>query len=203
MTGTGSTTKSATSSRAARPRARRGRRTERRKPGSSGSKRRRRPGSPDAESAPSVSPWKPCSTETTRVRPVAARPILIAASTASVRAREQHAFEPRGDAAAAPRRGAPGRADDAERDLPRRVELERLDERGPHARVVAADVVHPEAAEPVEVARALGVVQVRALGARPARSKPIVLQHRTNCGLTCARAARARRPSGARAARGR
>src|SRR6516165_8580796 len=30
--------------------------------------------SPFADRAPSVSPWKPCSTETTRERPVAARP---------------------------------------------------------------------------------------------------------------------------------
>ena len=53
------------------------------------------------------------------------------------------------------------------REHPRRVERERLDERGADARVVAADVVHPEAAEHVEVAVAVGVEEVRALGARP------------------------------------
>ena len=40
-------------------------------------------------------------------------------------------------------------------------------ERGADARVVAADVVHPEAAEHVEVAVAVGVVEVGAVGARP------------------------------------
>src|SRR4051812_20079846 len=52
--------------------------------GRSGWKRRVKAGSPEAESEPSVRPWKPRSTETTRERPVAARPILIAASAASV-----------------------------------------------------------------------------------------------------------------------
>ena len=66
-------------------RARRGRRTARaRSRAASGWNRSEKAGSPAAESAPSVRPWKPCSTETTRVRPVAARPILIAASIASV-----------------------------------------------------------------------------------------------------------------------
>ena len=41
-------------------------------------------GLPFAESEPSVSPWKPCSAERTRVRRVAARPSFSAASTASV-----------------------------------------------------------------------------------------------------------------------
>ena len=40
--------------------------------------------SPLIESEPSVSPWKACSTQTTRSRFVAARPSLIAASTDSV-----------------------------------------------------------------------------------------------------------------------
>ena len=40
--------------------------------------------SPLIDSDPSVSPWKACSTQTTRSRPVAARPSLIAASTDSV-----------------------------------------------------------------------------------------------------------------------
>ena len=55
----------------------------------------------------------------------------------------------------------------AEREHPRRLELERLDERCADARVVPADAVHPEAAEHVEVARPVCVVEVRALGARP------------------------------------
>src|SRR5438094_383136 len=54
------------------------------KPGKSGWKRSVNSGQPFAESAPSVRPWKPWSHETTRVRFVAARPSLSAASTASV-----------------------------------------------------------------------------------------------------------------------
>src|SRR5581483_1399747 len=42
-----------------------------------------------------------------------------------------------------------------------------FDECGADGAVVAADVVHPEAAEQVEVARPLAVVQVRAFCARP------------------------------------
>ena len=54
------------------------------KPGSSGPKRAVNSAAPLAESEPSVRPWKPWSAESTRVRFVAARPSLIAASTASV-----------------------------------------------------------------------------------------------------------------------
>src|SRR5205823_12456209 len=54
-----------------------------------------------------------------------------------------------------------------QRQHPRRRELERLDERGADARVVAADAVHPEAAEQVEEARPVGVVEVGALRAGP------------------------------------
>ncbi len=60
-----------------------------------------------------------------------------------------------------------GERTDAERELARRVELERLDESGTYARIVAADVVHPEAAQPIEVAGSLGVVQMRALRTSP------------------------------------
>src|SRR5689334_4220871 len=52
-------------------------------PGSSGPKREVNAESAVAESAPSVSPWNPCSSDRTRGRPVAARPSLIAASTDS------------------------------------------------------------------------------------------------------------------------
>ena len=55
----------------------------------------------------------------------------------------------------------------AELHRARQVELERLDERGANARVVASDVEHPEAAEHVEVLLAAGVPEVRALRARP------------------------------------
>ncbi len=125
-------------------------------------------GQPFAESDPSVSPWKPWSHETTRARPVAARPSLSAASTASVPllVKRQRSIRPPampiellGEQAGQERR--------PHREHPRRVEPERLDERGADARVVAADVVHPEPAEHVEIAVAVGVEEVRALGARP------------------------------------
>ena len=66
---------------------------------------------------------------------------------------------------------------DAERELSRRVELERLLERRLHPRVVAPDVVHPEPAQPVEVAVAVGVVQMGAFGARPAAVEADRAQH--------------------------
>ena len=53
-------------------------------PGRSGPKRLVNSAFPFAEREPSVSPWKACSSETTRGRPVAARPSFSAASTASV-----------------------------------------------------------------------------------------------------------------------
>ena len=92
-------------------------------------------------------------------------------------AREEHAAEARGR----PPQQLVGedRAQrvDAERELSRRVELQRLRERRLHPRVVAADVVHPEPAEPVEVAVPLGVVEVRTLGACPAAVEADRAQH--------------------------
>ena len=78
-----------------------------------------------------------------------------AALDARRRAREQRVGE------------QPGERGDAHREHPGRVELERFDQRGADAAVVAADVVHPESAEQVEVARSVAVVEVRAFGARP------------------------------------
>ena len=53
------------------------------------------------------------------------------------------------------------------REHPGCLEPECLDERGADPRVVAADAVHPEAAEQVEVARPVRVVEIRAFRARP------------------------------------
>jgi hypothetical protein len=50
----------------------------------------------------------------------------------------------------------------------RPLQLERLDKRVAHARVVPPYVEHPETAEQVEVAVAVGVPEVRALGTGPA-----------------------------------
>ena len=52
-------------------------------PGTSGPKPSHFDGCPVAESAPSVRPWNPPSSATIRVRPVALRAILSAASLAS------------------------------------------------------------------------------------------------------------------------
>ncbi len=82
-------------------------------------------------------------------------------------ARELHALEPSGRA---PEQGFGEEArqrSGAELHGARQVELERLHERVAHARVVAADVDHPEAAEHVEVAVAFGVPQIRALRPLP------------------------------------
>ena len=135
-------------------------------------------GSPDAESAPSVSPWKPRSTETTRVRPVAARPILIAASIASVPELEKKTRPSLAGArpSSSSARIAPSALTPSP-ELPRRTELERLLERSLHPRVVAPDIEHPEPAQPVEVAVAVPVVQVRAFRARPAAVEADRAQH--------------------------
>ena len=122
-----------------------------------------------AESAPSVSPWKPCSAESTRERPVAARPSLIAASTDSApelvkRTRSTEAGARRSSSSAS----SAGSDVDAELDRSGPLELERLDERLADTRVVAADVEHAEAAEQVEIAVAVVVPEVRALRAGPA-----------------------------------
>ena len=82
-------------------------------------------------------------------------------------AREEHPLEP-GRRACQQRLGEESRQrGDAELHGAGRVELERLDQRRPNARVVAADVVHPEAAEHVEIAGAVRVVEVGAVRARP------------------------------------
>ena len=123
---------------------------------------------PFADSEPSVSPWKPWSAERTRARFVAARPSLSAASTASVPELVKSTRSSRAGVRCEQRLGEQaGQRGDAELHGAGRLELERLDQRGADARVVAADVVHPEAAEQVEVAVAVGVEEVRAVGARP------------------------------------
>src|SRR3982751_5397655 len=182
---TGSTMKSATSSeRSLSSSAERSFQGTFSKPGNSGPKRDVNSEAEVADSAPSVRPWKPCSAERTRGRRVAARPSLIAASTASVpeltnRTRpsrggprrpraaldrpparprpgvdEQDAAEPRRQPAQQLLGEQAGERRDAELHRPGRLQLHRLDERRAHAPVVAADVEHAEAAEDVEVARA-------------------------------------------------
>ena len=102
------------------------------------------------------------------MRPVAVRPSLIADSTDSVPElvnRQRSILPPAAAISSSARR--PGRRVVPSREHPRRLEPECLDERGADSRVVAADAVHPEAAEQVEETRPVGVVEVRALGARP------------------------------------
>ena len=135
-------------------------------------------GLPFAESDPSVSPWKPCSAETTRGRPRRrAAELERRLDRLGAAVREEHALEPRRGAAqellGEQRRQRRG----AELHRAGQVELERLDERRAHARVVAADVEHPEAAEQVEEAVAGVVPEVGALGARPGAVEADRLQH--------------------------
>ncbi len=82
-------------------------------------------------------------------------------------AREEHALEAGGRTAEELLREERRERRSAELNRAGQVELERLDERGADARVVASDVEHPEAAEHVEVLLAAGIPQVGALGARP------------------------------------
>ena len=81
--------------------------------------------------------------------------------------REEHALEARGRPSEQRFGKEPRQRRDAELHGAGRLELQRLDERGPDARVVAPDVVHPEPAEHVEVAVAAGVVEVRAVAHSP------------------------------------
>ena len=131
-----------------------------------------------AESEPSVRPWKPCSAESTRERFVAARPSFKAASTASVPELVKSTRSSRAGVRCEQRLGEePRQRRDAELDRSRCLELERFDQRRADARVVAADVVHAEAAEHVEVAVAVSVEEVRAVGARPRPVEPDRAQH--------------------------
>ena len=83
------------------------------------------------------------------------------------RAREQHPSE-RGRGALQERRGKQtGQRRDAELHFPGRLELERLDQGCADSRIVAPDVVHPEASEEIEISRSVRVVEVRPLGPSP------------------------------------
>ncbi len=93
----------------------------------SGSKRSEKAGSPVAESAPSVSPWKPRSTEThARAPGRRAADLDRGLDRLGARAREQDAPEARGRAPQQLLGEDRAQRVDAERELPRRVELERL-----------------------------------------------------------------------------
>ena len=112
------------------------------------------------------------------MRPVAARPILIAASIASVPELEK-STRPRlagarfssSSARIAPSGLTPSAS------FPGVSSSSASWSAASHPRVVSPDVVHPEPAEPVEVAVPLGVVEVRALGARPAAVEADRAQH--------------------------
>src|SRR5439155_17577600 len=65
-----------------------------------------------------------------------------------------------------------GKKRDAKLNGAGRIQLERLHERGTHTGIVAADVEHPEAAEHVQEAAAVGVVEVLPLRARPDPVEP-------------------------------
>ena len=83
-------------------------------------------------------------------------------------AREERALEARRSAAKQLLRQQRGQSVHAELHRPRPLQLERLDERLPNARVVAPDVEHAEATEHVQIPIAVGIPEVRALGSGPA-----------------------------------
>ena len=93
------------------------------------------------------------------------------------RAREESAAEARRRAAQQLLRQQSRPLRDAEGDAAGQLEVEPLVQRRPHARVRAADVVHPEPAEQVEEAVAVRVVEVRTLAARPAAVEADRPQH--------------------------
>ena len=138
-------------------------------------------GLPLAESEPSVSPWKPWSArDDAGSASWLRKPSFGAASTASVPelVKRQRSRRRRRPARAAPRRA--GRAACAVHmaSHPGRVELERLASSASRdARVVAADVVHAEAAEHVEVTAAVVVEEVRAFGPHPGAVEVDRAQH--------------------------
>ena len=136
--------------------------------GRSGPNRSRATALPFTESEPSVSPWKPFSTATTRGRRVAARPSLIAASTASVPVLTKRTRSVRaGATATSASASSPGRSESPSCGRLGVSSSSSSAERRAHSRVVAADVVHPEPAEPVQELRPVPVVEVGALGPRP------------------------------------
>ena len=179
MPWTGSTRKSATSSRASsRSSASRSLNGTRAKPGSSGSKRSRNSAQPLADSEPSVRPWKPCSAETTRGRAGrGAAELDRRLDRLGAGVREEDAVDRGGQPLDERLREPRGDRRDPELDRVRRLRLQVLDQRRLDARVVAPDREHAEAAEQVEVLDAVRVGEVRAARAGPALVEPDRPQH--------------------------
>src|SRR5262249_13418646 len=83
------------------------------------------------------------------------------------RACKEHAAEPCRRAVEQRLCEQAGGLGDPERHTPRQLEVERLVQRRPHLLVVAADVVHPQAAGHVQEARSVYAVEIRSLSASP------------------------------------
>ena len=171
--------KSATSSRASsRSSASRSLNGTRAMPGRYGPKRSVNAASPFTDSEPSVSPWKACSTQTTRCALRRRTAELDRRLDRLGAARREERLPDRRRRAADELLGEQRRdRRDPHLRRVRRLALHRLDEPVAHARVRAADVEHPEPAEPVEVALAVRVVEIGALGARPVAVEPDRPQH--------------------------
>ena len=90
---------------------------------------------------------------------------------------EQHPRQPVGRARQERLREQAREQRDPELDRAGRLELERLDERRPDARVIPPDVEHAEAPEQVQKTVAVRVVQVLPLGARPGAVEADRLEH--------------------------
>ena len=123
---------------------------------------------PFSDSEPSVRPWKACSAYRMRGRPVAAREILIAASTASVPvfAGTIAATLP-GARASSCSASTPEQQRHAELRQVAGARVQHVLDGGDDVGVVAPDGEHAVAAEQVEVALAGRVDQVRPLAAGP------------------------------------
>ena len=103
---------------------------------------------------------------------------------------EEHPLEPRGRSLEQGFGEQAGKSGDAELHGAGRLQLERLDERGADARVVAADVVHPEAAQHVEEPVAVLVEEIGAVRAGPRAVESDRLQHAHELRVDRARPAR-------------
>ena len=125
-----------------------------------------------------MSPWKDCSVETTRDRPVAARPSLSAASTASApelvnRTRASRAGVRLSSSSAR----SPGNSETPSCTDPGVSSSSVSIERRPDPGIVPPGVEHPEAPEHVEEAVPVRVVEVLPFGARPHAVEADRLQH--------------------------
>src|SRR3954454_748177 len=153
-------------------------------PGRSGPKRLVNSGVAVAESAPSVSPWKACAAESTRERPVAARPSLIAASTDSAPELVKIAFS----TLAGARRRSSSASSAGSTSTPSCVEPGRSSSKASTRAARTRGLFRPTLNMPKPPSTSRYRLPSESQRYWPSaraqrRSKPIVRRSRTNCGL--------------------